>query len=196
MTSSFSQKVERGLDAMLIVYSLIDGHPASTVCEQFIRNQTGWFTTTFTLFEVKGILTKVYGVDAIYSSQLLAQLTSGPIIVRAVDLTTALAAISTADTHGIDLTDALLLQTAQKQGVSRLATDDGKLIKVCHKLGITPENPIDSAIRQQIATWETANLPVKGLPRVLRQIHQWLSQHDPQTAQDFWSQTGGGSHLP
>ncbi len=39
MTSSFSQKVERGLDTMLIVYGLIDGHPASTVCEQFIRKQ-------------------------------------------------------------------------------------------------------------------------------------------------------------
>ncbi len=196
MTSSFSQKVERGLDTMLIVYSLIDGHPASTVCEQFIRKQTGWFTTTFTLFEAKSILTKVYGVDAVYASQRVAQLASGPIVVSAVDLTTALAAMSTADTQGIDLTDALLLQTAQKQGVSRLATDDGKLIKECHKFGIMPENPIDNAIRQQITAWETANLPVKGLPHVLRQIQQWLSQHYPQTVQDFWSQTGGGSHLP
>lgn len=195
MISSFSQKVERGLVTMLIVYGLIDSHPASTVCEQFIRNQTGWFTTTFTLFEAKGILTKVYGVNAVYASQRVTQLASGPIVVSAIDLATALAAMSTADAQGIGLTDVLLFQTAQKQGVSRLATDDGKLIKVCHKFGITAEDPIDNALRQQITAWETANLPIKGLPRVLRQIHQWLSQNYPQTVQDFWSQTGGGSHL-
>jgi hypothetical protein len=31
MISSSELRVERGLDAMLIVYSLLDGHPASTL---------------------------------------------------------------------------------------------------------------------------------------------------------------------
>ena len=31
--------LERGLDTMFMVYSLLDGHPASTVCEQFITSR-------------------------------------------------------------------------------------------------------------------------------------------------------------
>ena len=33
MTLSFDQSAPRGLDAMLIVYSLLDDHPASAACE-------------------------------------------------------------------------------------------------------------------------------------------------------------------
>jgi hypothetical protein len=35
-----------------------------------------------------------------------------------------------------------------------------------------------------------------SLARVPRRVHQWLSHSHPQAAQDFWSRTGGGSHLP
>jgi hypothetical protein len=28
------------------------------------------------------------------------------------------------------------------------------------------------------------------------QIHEWLGRMHPQAADDFWSQTGAGSHLP
>lgn len=49
MTLSSDQFASRGLDAMLIVYSLLDDHPASAACESFIRDHTNWFTTTLTL---------------------------------------------------------------------------------------------------------------------------------------------------
>jgi hypothetical protein len=101
-----------------------------------------------------------------------------------------------ADVLGIDLTDAILLQTVQTRGALWLATDDTKLAQVCRRVGVTPETPIDAALRQQMIAWEAANLPTKGFPRVLRQIHQWLNRTTPQTAEDFWSYTGGGSHLP
>ena len=119
MTSSSNRPIERGLDAMLIVYSVLNNHPASAACEQFLRTLTGWFTTTFTLFEAKAILTKVYAVDAALASRKLAQVAAGPIVVTAVDLPTALAAMNTAD--------AVLLHATQAQGALRLATDDSKL---------------------------------------------------------------------
>jgi predicted nucleic acid-binding protein len=196
MTSFSNPQLERGLDAMLIVYSLLNGHPAATACEQFICSRTGWFTTTFTLFEAKANLTKVYAVDSALTSQKVAQFAAGPLVVFAVDLATALTAMNVADTLGIDLTDAVLLQTSQAQRASWLATDDSRLVRACRQVGITPESPIDATLRQQMMEWEAANVPVKGLPRVLRQIHQWLSQTSPQTAEDFWSLTGGGTHLP
>ncbi|MGH7597895.1 MAG: type II toxin-antitoxin system VapC family toxin [bacterium] len=181
---------------MLIVYSLLSSHPASTVCEQFIRNRTGWLTTTFTLFEAKTILTKVYSVDPALASQKLAKFAASSILVSEVDLTTALASMQMADTFGIDLTDAALLKLSQLHGASWLATEDNKLAQACKQIGITSETPIDAILRQQMATWEAANLSAKDLSRVLRHIYQWLIKTDPQTAQDFWSQTGGGGHLP
>jgi len=196
MTSSSNPPSERGLDAMLIVYSLLDAHPASTACEQFIRTHSGWFTTTFTLFEAKAILTKVYAVEAVLASRKLAQFAAGPIVITAVDHPIALAAMHTADALGLDLTDAVLLHAVPARGALWLATDDTKLSQACRQVGVTPETPIDAALRQQMVVWETANLPAKGLPRVLRQIHQWLHRIAPQTAEDFWSHTGGGGHLP
>ena len=163
MTSSSNPPSERGLDAMLIVYSLLDAHPASTACEQFIRTHSRWFTTTFTLFEAKAILTKVYAVDAVLASRKLAQFTAGPIVVTAVDHPVALAAMHTADVLGLDLTDAVFLHTVQARGALWLATDDTKLGQACRQVGVTPETPIDTALRQQMVVWEAANLPAKGL---------------------------------
>jgi len=190
MIPSSNPQIERGLDAMLIVYSLLDGHSASTGYTQFIRSHAGWFTTTFTFFEPKAILTKLSRVDAALTSQKLAQFAAGPINVIAVDLVTVLAAMNTADALNIDLTDALLLHTAQAQGAVWLATDDSKPARACQQVGTTPQTPIDNALRQQRAAWEAANLPPKRVSYVLRQTHQWLCQTHPQAAQDFWSQTG------
>jgi hypothetical protein len=69
---------------MLLVYSLLESHPASAICEQFIRTHTGWFTTTLTLLEVKAILTKVYGVDGHLTTQKLMQVTMGPLAILSV----------------------------------------------------------------------------------------------------------------
>ena len=123
------------------------------------------------------------------------------LILRAWGMAEATAAgtaeiMSWADLHGIDLADAVLLQLAQKTGAGELATDDQRLGKVCLQYGITAVSPMNAPLRQAVASWEAAHLPPKGLSRVLRRVHQWLSQPHPQAAQDFWAQTGGGSRLP
>ena len=196
MTLSSDQFAGRGLDAMLIVYSLLDDHHASTVCESFIREHTGWLTTTLTLLEVKAILTKVYDVDVNLASQQLSQFSVGPIEIIEVDLPMTLAAMQIADTLKIDLTDAVLMQALRARSANTLATDDRKLMQACHQFDLMAETPIDISLRRQMASWELKNLPQKGLPRILRQIHHWLRQNHQQAAEDFWSQTGGGSHLP
>ena len=196
MTSSSNQPLERGLDAVIMVYSLLDGHPASATCERFIRTHSGWFTTALTLLETKAVLTKVYGVDSSLVTQKLAQLAVAPIAILPIDAATVLSSMHTADSLRIDLTDAVLLQAVQAQGATRLTTDDRALARACQEIGITPENPIDAALRQEMVAWEDDNLPVRGLPRLLHQLYQWLRLHYPEAAQDFWSRTGGGSHLP
>ena len=196
MTLSSDQFASRGLDAMLIIYSLLDDHPASAACESFIRDRTHWFTTTLTLLEAKAILTKVYAVDVNLASQQLSQFSAGPIEIIEVDLPITLAAMQIADTLEIDITDAVLMQATRTRNANILATDDRKLIQACHQVDIAVETPIDVSLRRQMASWEAENLPQKGLPRILRRIHLWLHQNYQQVAEDFWSQTGGGSHLP
>ena len=132
-------KIERGLDAMIIVYSLLDNHPASNVCERFIRTRPGWFTTTLTLFEVKAILTKVYAVDTLFASRKIEMFVAGPIVVVEVDLATAITAMKLADALRIDMTDAVLLHTSQAIGAPFLATDDKKLAQACRQVGMVAD---------------------------------------------------------
>ena len=196
MTSSSSPPLERGLDTMILVYSLLQGHPAEQPCEQFLRTHSGWFTSPFVLAEAKHILTRVYSVDAASATAKLLQFATGPVVLLDLDQATISAAFSFADTNGLDLTDAVLLHLTRQHGAGHLATDDQRLMQTCPSFGITPISPFDAVLRQQVAAWEVAHLPAKGLPRILGRVHQWLSQAHPQAAQDFWSHTGGGIHLP
>jgi predicted nucleic acid-binding protein len=196
MTSSSSPALERGLDTMILVYSLLQGHPACLPCEQFLSAHSGWFTSPLVLVEARNILTKTYSVSPCTVTAKLLQFASGPVVPLDLDATAVTAAFQLADAHGIDFTDAVLLHLARQHGANSLVTEDQRLVQACLTLGVTTESPLDAALRQQVAAWETANLPPKGLPRILRRIHQWLGQNHPQAAQDLWTQTGGGNHLP
>jgi predicted nucleic acid-binding protein len=143
-SSSFPQ---RGLDAGPIIYSLLSGHPASAICESYIRGHPGWFTTAATLLEVDAVLRKVYGVDPMLAAGKLAQFVVGPIVISAVDAGLATSAMVCANSFGIDLGDAILLQACQSQGVATICTDDDKLARVCGQVGLVAETPIDSAAR-------------------------------------------------
>ncbi|HMV47270.1 MAG TPA: type II toxin-antitoxin system VapC family toxin [Blastocatellia bacterium] len=196
MTSSTKIKLERGLDTMFIVYSLLQNHPASAACERFIRDKKGWFTTTSSLLEAKAVLTKIYGIEAAQATANLVAFAEELFEVFPVDAHLTVAAMRLADSQKLDFTDSLLLVSAQNLGVTILATDDRKLVRVCGQMGITVESPIDSFLRQQMETWELTELAPKGLPRILLHLHGWLEQAHPEAAPDFWSQTGGGAHLP
>jgi predicted nucleic acid-binding protein len=181
---------------MILVYYLLQGHPAGLPCEQFLRAHSGWFTSPLVLIEAKSILMKVYSVAANDVTTKLLQFAASPVVLLDLDDVTVTSAFQLADTYGLDLTDAVLLHLAQRHAVSYLATEVLGLAHACAQVGITPESPLDAALRQQVAAWEAVNLAPKGLPRVLRRVHQWLGQTHPQAAQDFWAHTSGGSHLP
>jgi predicted nucleic acid-binding protein len=196
MISSSSPPLERGLDTMILVYSLLQGHPASLPCEHLLRAHSGWFTSPLVLVEVRNILTKVYSVNSNSVTAKLLQFINGPVVLLELDEATIASAFQIADLHAIDMTDAVLLHLAKRCGANHMATDDQRLTNACLQSGITPISPFDANLRQQVANWETANLAPKGLPRILRRVHQWLQQSHSQAARDFWSNTGGASHLP
>ena len=103
MTAS-TETIERGLDTMIIVYSLLAAHPASAVCERFLREHTGSFVTPFILMETKALLTKVYGIEPAAVTEKLTLLAHSPVQVVTLNGTETLNALHLADTHRIDLT--------------------------------------------------------------------------------------------
>jgi predicted nucleic acid-binding protein len=196
MISSSNPPGPWGLDTMLLVYSFLPGHPAEIPCEQVLRSQRNWFTSPFVLVEAKNILTKIYRVSAGAATAKLIQIAAGPLKVLDLDQADIATAFQIADSRGIDFTDATLLHLCCQHVAVSLATEDQRLAQACQAFGIQPTSPFDTALRQQVAAWEAAYVPSKGLPRVLRQVHNWLRSMHPQAAQDFWSQTASGSHLP
>ena len=108
MTSSSNPTLERGLDTMFLVYGLLQNHPASAICEQWLQGKSGWFAPALALLEAKNILTKVYGVDPALVSQKLVQLTYGPVTILDVDISLVVAALGLADKWTLDLTDTVL----------------------------------------------------------------------------------------
>jgi len=84
MTSSSNPPLQCGLDTMILVYSLLQGHPAATACERLLRAHAGWFTSPWVLFDARAVLTKLYGEDPALVTQKLAQVAHGPVVL--VDL--------------------------------------------------------------------------------------------------------------
>src|SRR5947209_20601413 len=121
MTSSSSPALERGLDTMLIVYSLLQGHPASATCQQFVAGRTGWFTSSFTLLEAHAVLTKVYGVAQADVRQKLGLFFPGPITVIPLDDSSVLRALPLGELHNLDTADAVLLDCCQVAGAGIIA---------------------------------------------------------------------------
>lgn len=101
------------LDTPLLVYSLLQNHPASSICSRYIQSQGIWTTSSLVLLETRAILIKVYDVSAAMVTQKLAQLSALPIRVHEFDEAAALDAMRCADSMSLDLTDAVLLRLAQ-----------------------------------------------------------------------------------
>src|SRR5947207_12546721 len=121
MISSSSPPLPYGLDTMVLVYSLLQGHPALTACEQLLRAHSGWFTLPWVLFEAKAVLGRVYGEDPVVVTQKLGQVVAGPLAVINFDPADVPTVLRLADTHALDRTDAVLLHVAQTNGASYLA---------------------------------------------------------------------------
>lgn len=184
----------KGVDSNLLVYASLAGHPASSTCDQYLATEPLWLTSIVNLIEVHRALVSVYGAIESEADRKLADFLSA---LTVDDLTGDLvsASLPLRQTHGIDFNDAILLQTCLERSVTVLATDDGRLASACAAFGIAVENPLDAAVRAQMASWEDSNLPAKGLPRVLLRMHRWIEARDPRLAAELHSATQGLSRL-
>jgi predicted nucleic acid-binding protein len=184
----------KGIDSNLLVYASLIDHPASAACEQHIAAEPSWLTSVVNLIELQRVLSGVYGLTEGEAEIKLADFAE-TLAVESLTSGLVLASVPLRHAYGIDLNDAILLETCRRQGISVLATDDSRLAAACAALQIAVENPIDPALRAQMTQWEDQNLPAKGLPRVLTSIHRWLKLRDTVLATEFHSATQSLSRL-
>lgn len=180
---------------MLVVYSLLGGHPAAESCEAFLSSRSHWRSSVLVQIEVRSVLIKAYSVAPESVDAGLSLLSKR---VHFAELTSdALEnALELSRTSSLDLTDAVLLQECLEAGINVLATDDRKLRNAAIERGIEVATPVDEQLRKRVSEWEAEHLPARGIARILSAVQRWLEPRDASIAEEFRNATGSGSHLP
>jgi predicted nucleic acid-binding protein len=184
----------KAVDSNLLVYATLAAHPASPACDQYLSTEPVWLINIVNLIEMHRVLIGVYEVAENDADAKLVSLLNA-LVVETLSSDLVAPSLSLRNLYGIDFNDAVLLQTCRQRVPAVLATDDSRLAPACTAEGITVENPIDAMLRGQMAQWESAHLPSKGLPRVLTRVHRWIEAHDPTLAADIHSATQALSRL-
>ena len=190
-------KLGKILDSNILIYSLLRDHPASTVCEKLIlssEDKFEWITSPITFFEAFHVLVRIYGQIASQVIRKLKQSLELPLRIISLDDNLAVSALENIIKYEIDMNDSVLMQIGINKGISIIATDDKKLIKVSGEFGLICENPITREIRKEMTDWEEKNLPEKGLTRIYSNVYQWLHFKNQKLAEAFKSETKKFTH--
>lgn len=191
-------ELKKILDSNILIYSLLEDHPASDVCEAVIlscENKFEWVTSPITFIETYYVLINVYGQEASQILQKIRKISKTPIIIITLDKNLVLSSLEKALIHQIDTNDSILLQIGIDLGISIIATDDKKLIETCNNYGIICENPITEDIREEMRIWEQKNLPEKGIRRIYFDIYKWLYKKNAKLADEFKVKTKNFTRL-
>lgn len=187
----------RILDTSILVYSLLEDHPASSECQKFIESQDKVITSLITLVEIFFVMTKIYGIDPTQTWEKIDELaTTSPLEFTELEPDNLLSALNFCNQYRVDTNDGILIQICLESKNSILVTDDSNLTEVCRKLGISTQNPISEKVRQLMSRWEEDNLPNKGLPRILYRIWSWINKKDEKIATEFRGITQNLVRLP
>ena len=149
--------IQKILDSNILIYSILEGHPASNACEQLIlsgEDKFFWTTSPITFYETFHVLVKIYNQPAIKVLEKIDQIMKLPINIISLNSQLTFSSLEKCMRHSIDTNDSLLLEIAIHQGISIIATDDKKLIDICKQYGIICENPITEEIRKKMSEWE------------------------------------------
>ncbi|MEM3046871.1 MAG: type II toxin-antitoxin system VapC family toxin [Candidatus Bathyarchaeia archaeon] len=185
------------LDANVIVYSLLEDHPAGEACDRLLRSgRYDFYTTPLTPFEVYFILRRVYNVRREEASSRALSLFDSPLRFTAIGPEDARRALERCVTRSVDANDSLLIQLCLRSEIPSLASDDQRLLKACEEEGVQPQSPLGEEHRRRMQQWEEEKLPPSGLPRLLKRIHGWLGDVNPEAADLFHEATGGLRHPP
>ncbi|MEX2717342.1 MAG: type II toxin-antitoxin system VapC family toxin [Candidatus Sigynarchaeum springense] len=191
--------VKKIIDSNIIIYSLLQNHPANGDCVKFLEDHDApnvLYSLVDCLDETYWILKNVYRIDAVAIIQRLEKLINTNIIFLGLKLQDSFKAFEIQAKNSIQITDARLFLLASAQQIPVIVTDDMRFQTFNRSQGLLTETPITQDTRNKMAEWENKNLPEAGLPRILARIHAYLSGRDPKTADLFEHDTFHFSKLP
>jgi len=187
------------IDTNLLIYALIEDHPASSVCEAFIRKENRYrklYTTVLTPFEVFHVLWRIYGLKREQAMEKALSLFNSPLSFIPITEEVAQISLEKIVEYKIDSNDALLLTSSILYDIPSLASDDRKLLKASNEEGIHTQSPINEKLRRDMNEWEKEKLASKGIPRILQRIYKWLLDIDNEIAEEFKKATNNLKQLP
>lgn len=188
---------KKGLDANIIVYSLLDDHPASELCDAYMKDSRHkFYTTSLTPFEVYFALHRVYGIPRPDAASKALSLLDAPLTIVDVRSSYLHPAIARCANEGLEANDSLLIEMCLSSDIPSLASDDRRLLKACEEQGIHAECPIGEDERQRMREWENTKLAQAGARRLLTRVYTWMQERNPQLAESFLEASGNLRHLP
>ena len=184
------------VDSNIIVYSLLDNHPASEVCRDFLESKLyKFYISPIIPFEIYHVLHRVYGVPKSDAREKALLLFQASIEIFPVDGEMARNALEKAVTHGLELNGSLLLAAGIRYEIPSIATEDRRLLNISTKHGIFPQTPVTDEIKGEIDEWER-RIPPKGLQRILKAVYRWIKDRDEGIAEAFKDESQNFKTLP
>jgi len=190
---------QKVVDTNLLSCALLEDHPASKACENFIKSESKrrrLLTTPITPFEVYYVLWKVYGLEQREAFEKASLLFEAPLDFTIIDETHSREALKKCVQYGIEANDGLLLYACLHHGIPSLASDDQKLLEASQREGIYTQCPVNKNLREKMSIWEKEMLAERGLPRILYRIYHWLLGINRETAEKLREATSNLRQLP
>ena len=191
--------LKKMIDTNILVYALVEGHPATSACEAFIRRVSErklLVTTPLTAFETYYVLWRVYGLSREKAFEQADSFFDSPLEFIEITEEDARVALRKVMEHSLEANDALLLAACLHRGITSLATDDRRLLRACQEEGVHTEEPVDDKVTREMERWEKEKLPEKGAQRLLHRVYSWLLDVEPKVAKKFKQATGNMKKLP
>ena len=157
--------MRKALDAGILVYALLENHPASQICGSLLRSgRYAFYATALTPFEVYFVLRKIYAIEPQEAATKALALFDLPLHFTDITASDAQVALRTCIEHGIDANDGLLLQACLRLNVPSFGSEDRRMLKAGATKGLYPQSPIGPIVRRRMQQWEREKLPNRGPP--------------------------------
>jgi predicted nucleic acid-binding protein len=180
--------IKKVVDSNIFIYSLLDNHPAHAECAAFLdaNDEPGVLISLIDcIFEIYAILKNVYSIQIQDILIKIEGLLSSNVSFSTLNTQATMQTLELASTQGIQITDARLYLLASDVQAPVIMTDDIRFQNFIKERGLIAETPISQETRNIMEEWEAANLPARGLPRILAHVHEFLDKNDPSLALRF-----------
>jgi predicted nucleic acid-binding protein len=192
-------EIKRIIDSNIIIYSILENHPANQVCKDFLASidtQNSLFSHQDCLLELFQVLRVNYAINLDIIIKKIRQLYQSNISFKTNINSNLLDVFELVKQYGIHPVDAKLYLLSIELQAPIIVTDDWKFRNFLKTKGILGETPITDNISKLIQDWENKNLPSGGIARILKYLNSYLEKLDANIALKLKEDTKNWTKFP